>query len=180
MPGRWNLSAPATRAGHGFPLLPLLSGTTRGRDPGSESCPNLWDERVVFHELLQTGHRFSFIKYLNHYRVERSQALLANTDESMASISQEMGFCDQSYFGAVFHRLVGMTPAAYRRRFRNKSASEGRQMDHTPPITASGISLTGTSHRSTADINRQLASSESKSYKDQFRNLIAQSTKLTQ
>jgi AraC-like DNA-binding protein/mannose-6-phosphate isomerase-like protein (cupin superfamily) len=62
----------------------------------------------------------SFMKYLNHYRVERSQLMLVNTDEPMATISQEMGFCDQSYFGTVFRRLVGMTPAAYRRRFRNK------------------------------------------------------------
>ena len=40
----------------------------------------------------------SFMEYLNHYRIERAQALLATTDDSMASISQEMGFCDQSYF----------------------------------------------------------------------------------
>jgi AraC-like DNA-binding protein len=58
----------------------------------------------------------SFMKYLNHYRVERAQALLTNTDESMADISQEVGFCDQSYFGTVFRKIVGTTPAAYRRR----------------------------------------------------------------
>jgi AraC-like DNA-binding protein/mannose-6-phosphate isomerase-like protein (cupin superfamily) len=110
----------------------------------------------------------SFIKYLNHYRVECSQALLANTDESMASISQEMGFCDQSYYGAVFHRLVGMTPAAYRRRFRNKNASDRRQLDHTLPITARRISLTGTQRPSTAEINRQLASFHSEPYIDRF------------
>jgi AraC-like DNA-binding protein len=61
----------------------------------------------------------SFMKYLNQYRIERSQVLLAATEESIADISQELGFCDQSYFGAVFGRLVGMTPAAYRRRYRN-------------------------------------------------------------
>jgi AraC-like DNA-binding protein/mannose-6-phosphate isomerase-like protein (cupin superfamily) len=110
----------------------------------------------------------SFIKYLNHYRVECSQALLANTDESMASISQEMGFCDQSYFGAVFHRLVGMTPAAYRRRFRNKDASDRRQMDHSHPIGSRRISLTGRPGRSTAEINRQLASSPAKPSTDLF------------
>jgi AraC-like DNA-binding protein len=49
------------------------------------------------------------MEYLNHYRIERAQALLANTDDSMASISQEMGFCNQSYFGAVFRRVIGMT-----------------------------------------------------------------------
>jgi AraC-like DNA-binding protein len=67
----------------------------------------------------------SFMKYLNHYRVERAQVLLTNTDESMASISQEVGFCDQSYFGTVFRKIVGTTPAAYRRRLAASSSATG-------------------------------------------------------
>lgn len=63
----------------------------------------------------------SFGKYLSHYRIERAQGLLAVTDEPLASIGQEVGFCDQSYFGAVFRKLVGMTPAAYRQRARENS-----------------------------------------------------------
>jgi AraC-like DNA-binding protein/mannose-6-phosphate isomerase-like protein (cupin superfamily) len=104
----------------------------------------------------------SFMKYLNHYRVERSQVMLVNTDEPMATISQEMGFCDQSYFGTVFRRLVGMTPAAYRRRFRAKHASgngsgNGRpQISSTPPVWPAKPTLAGARPR-TADINRQLA-----------------------
>ena len=39
--------------------------------------------------------------------------LLASTNKPIADIAQEMGFCDQSYFSAVFHKLAGMTPAAY-------------------------------------------------------------------
>jgi AraC-like DNA-binding protein/mannose-6-phosphate isomerase-like protein (cupin superfamily) len=99
----------------------------------------------------------SFMKYLNHYRVERSQVLLVNTDESMASISQEMGFCDQSYFGTVFRRLVGMTPAAYRRRFRTKNASGRAPISPAPPIWPAKASLAGAPRPSTTDINRQLA-----------------------
>jgi AraC-like DNA-binding protein len=60
----------------------------------------------------------SFTAYLNHCRIERAQALLVMTDRPMSEISQETGFCDQSYFGTVFRRVVGMTPAAYRRRYR--------------------------------------------------------------
>ena len=60
----------------------------------------------------------SFTAYLNHYRVERAQSLLTRTDKTISEISQELGFCDQSYFGTVFRRLSGMTPASYRRRSR--------------------------------------------------------------
>jgi AraC-like DNA-binding protein len=60
----------------------------------------------------------SFMAYLNHCRIERAQALLVMTDKSVSDISQEMGFCAQSYFGMVFRKLVGMTPAAYRTKSR--------------------------------------------------------------
>jgi AraC-like DNA-binding protein/mannose-6-phosphate isomerase-like protein (cupin superfamily) len=63
----------------------------------------------------------SFLKYLNHYRVERAQVMLTHTGESIKNICQDVGFCDQSYFGAVFRKIVGITPAEYRRRFRNSS-----------------------------------------------------------
>jgi AraC-like DNA-binding protein len=76
----------------------------------------------------------SFVTYFNHYRVERAQALLANTDESMASISQQVGFCDQSYFGMIFRRIVGMTPVTYRKRVRTSSPNERAQLDHMPPL----------------------------------------------
>lgn len=60
-----------------------------------------------------------FMTYLNHCRAERAQALLTTTDRTISEISQDLGFCDQSYFGTVFRRLVGITPATCRRRFRH-------------------------------------------------------------
>jgi len=61
----------------------------------------------------------SFRGYLNQYRVERAQAALAETNHPISEIAQDMGFCDQSYFGAVFLKVSGMTPLAYRHRHRN-------------------------------------------------------------
>jgi len=72
----------------------------------------------------------SFVAYFNHFRIERAQAMLANTDESMVGISQQVGFCDQSYFGTVFRKIVGMTPAAYRRRVRESNYAGQRQGHH--------------------------------------------------
>ena len=59
-----------------------------------------------------TGH--SFVAYLNRFRVARAQHLLASSDRSIADISLETGFCNQSYFGVIFRRVTGISPLAYR------------------------------------------------------------------
>ena len=66
----------------------------------------------------------SFMKYLSKHRIRRARALLANTDRPIAEISLETGHCDQSYFGGVFRKLVGLTPAAYRRRYQKMRLSD--------------------------------------------------------
>ncbi len=43
--------------------------------------------------------------------------MLVSTPKSISEVSYEVGFCDQSYFGAVFRRIVKITPLAYRRQF---------------------------------------------------------------
>lgn len=57
----------------------------------------------------------SFVTYLNHFRIAKAQQLLVSTEKSIVEISQEVGFCDQSYFGLVFRQLVHMTPLQYRK-----------------------------------------------------------------
>lgn len=106
----------------------------------------------------------SFMKYLNQYRVERAQSLLANTDEPMTRISHEIGFCDQSYFGMVFRRVVGMTPAAYRRRFRNTNAADCAQIHHTPSVASSRFPLLEAPRQVATDIRRPRATPHTKPY----------------
>jgi AraC-like DNA-binding protein len=60
----------------------------------------------------------AFVSHLNRFRIGRAQHLMATTDLTIASITQEVGFCDQSHFGVVFRRYVGMTPREYRDRLR--------------------------------------------------------------
>jgi AraC-like DNA-binding protein len=76
----------------------------------------------------------SFVAYFNHFRIERAQVLLAKTDDSMVSISQQVGFCDQSYFGTVFRKIVGMTPVAYRRRVRSAVCTDQGGANHIRPV----------------------------------------------
>jgi len=67
-----------------------------------------------FHAVTGTG----LITYLNRLRIARAKQLIATTEGSLAGIGQEVGFCDQSYFGAVFRKLAGVTPSEFRRKAR--------------------------------------------------------------
>src|SRR5205809_8068445 len=106
----------------------------------SDAAPTCAMSASHFMSFVEQATGPSFMSYLNHCRVERAQALLVTTEKPMSEISQEMGFCDQSYFGTVFRKLVGMTPAAYRRRFRGAETIPTR-VDHAPPLV-SGVNHT--------------------------------------
>lgn len=52
--------------------------------------------------------------YLNRYRILQAQALLQNTQRSIADVAHLVGFKDQAYFSRVFSKQVGMSPQAFR------------------------------------------------------------------
>jgi AraC-like DNA-binding protein len=55
--------------------------------------------------------------YLIMLRINRAQALLAG-GASPAEAALEAGFSDQAHLGLWFRRLLGVTPASYRRQVR--------------------------------------------------------------
>ncbi len=57
----------------------------------------------------------SFLQYVKHYRLEMAAGLLVNTDRSVLSISEEVGFHNHSYFIRAFKEKFGKTPREYRR-----------------------------------------------------------------
>lgn len=60
----------------------------------------------------KTGKRFS--EHLNDIRIEHARHLLASSSQSISQISEALGYTDQSYFGKIFKKAVGMTPLQYR------------------------------------------------------------------
>lgn len=55
------------------------------------------------------------MKYVNQVRLDAAARLLAEGDQSIASIAQATGFYDHSYFTKQFRSAKGMSPSAYRR-----------------------------------------------------------------
>ncbi len=49
-------------------------------------------------------------------RIDRSKVLLLNRHASLESVADATGFADAVHFGRTFRRLVGTTPAAWRRQ----------------------------------------------------------------
>lgn len=56
-----------------------------------------------------------FSGYLNKLRIGKAKSLLLNSSQTIAEIGSEVGYTDQSYFGRVFKKLVGVTPGRYRK-----------------------------------------------------------------
>jgi AraC-like DNA-binding protein len=68
-----------------------------------------------FRELL----RMTPTEYLLSWRIEAARKQLIETQHSLARIAAECGFADQSHFTKRFRRNTGLTPLAYRKRFKH-------------------------------------------------------------
>ena len=58
------------------------------------------------------------MRYLLRYRIGKAAELLVSTGRKSGDIALSCGFHDLSYFTKLFRRTTGLTPAAYRKRFR--------------------------------------------------------------
>jgi AraC family transcriptional regulator len=57
--------------------------------------------------------------YIVHRRIERAQEMMLVTDEPLASIAIACGLADQSHLTRLFRRIVGISPASWRRSWRS-------------------------------------------------------------
>ncbi len=58
------------------------------------------------------------LAYVQALRIEEAKQLLETTYSPVEAIAAEIGYQDPRYFRALFKRLTGMTPGAYRRKFQ--------------------------------------------------------------
>lgn len=71
-----------------------------------------------FNHRFRTVLRMSPTEYVLSRRIQHARERLTGTSDSIADIGCDVGFFDQSHFTKRFHRFTGMTPLAYRKRFR--------------------------------------------------------------
>lgn len=71
-----------------------------------------------FHRLFTSETGISPGKYVERTRIDAARGLLERTNEGVAGIGPRCGFTTVETFHRSFKRLDGVTPAAYRNRFR--------------------------------------------------------------
>jgi transcriptional regulator GlxA family with amidase domain len=57
------------------------------------------------------------LDYIHGLRLEEAKQMLETSDLPVEAIANEVGYEDASFFGRLFRRKVGLTPAKYRLRF---------------------------------------------------------------
>ena len=60
-----------------------------------------------------------FSEYLNRIRIHHACLYLEKHEMPISSVSEMVGYSDQSYFCRVFKKITGETPSAYRRRHKS-------------------------------------------------------------
>ncbi len=58
------------------------------------------------------------MEYVHTLRLEEAKQLLESSSEAVEGIAQQVGYEDAAFFGRLFRRKVGVTPAQDRKRFR--------------------------------------------------------------
>jgi AraC-like DNA-binding protein len=53
-------------------------------------------------------------RYVMQRRLERAKTLIRRTNQPLAEIAHQVGFCDQSHLTSIFRRETGETPGRYR------------------------------------------------------------------
>ena len=78
------------------------------------------------------------MQYLAQWRMQLASHLLRDSQSSVVSIALEVGYESEAAFARAFKRLVGMPPAAWRRKQGRPTASPGAQAATAPRLDTGG------------------------------------------
>jgi AraC family transcriptional regulator len=122
--GRQSKPSSSNGRTYGLPKLVLRRVVERMRSFDSDlSLQALASEsgysRVHFIRMFKAATGYSPHNYLLNLKLERARDLLKKPSISLIDIALDCGFSSHSHMSRIFHRIVGVTPSAYRRSLRS-------------------------------------------------------------
>lgn len=85
-----------------------------------ELCKELNINKCYFCSVFKKETGYTFINYLNLYKIEKSKELLKNPNLSLLDIALSVGFNNQSYYSTVFKKVTSKTPLEFREEIIKK------------------------------------------------------------
>ena len=91
----------------------------------NESLPNtLFSQMFGYHEyylnrLFQKHTGRTIRQYILDMRISHAKKALLNTDLPLSAIAETVGFNSNSYFSTYFRKTTGLTPAQFRKKYKN-------------------------------------------------------------
>ena len=80
-----------------------------------DAAANVCLSKSYFCKIISKELGYTFTELVSRIRIEQSISYLDKNNMSIAQIAQAVGFEDQSYYTKCFKRVVGVTPAQYRK-----------------------------------------------------------------
>jgi transcriptional regulator GlxA family with amidase domain len=77
----------------------------------------------TFNRRFKQATGFTPIAYTQNLRIEQAKIHLEITDKPIDAIGAAVGYEDSSFFRLLFQRVTGLTPSAYRRKFKGSVAN---------------------------------------------------------
>lgn len=73
-----------------------------------------------FNKSFKTAVGTTPMNYILSIRIRNAQMLLETTDYNISSIASMVGYENAFYFSRLFRKHIGLSPAEYRKTFREK------------------------------------------------------------
>lgn len=80
-------------------------------------------ERSYFSTRFKTETGYTVNDYINKVRLDTAKNMLISSDYSIVQISNTLCFASQSYFCKKFGEATGLTPAAFRRKYKTRQGA---------------------------------------------------------
>lgn len=80
----------------------------------SSICAEVGISQTYLNNVLKNRTGFTFVQYLNNYRIDAACRLLKETDMKIGEVGEAVGFMSTHYFIRVFHSIIGTSPGFFR------------------------------------------------------------------
>ena len=81
---------------------------------------------AYFCKLFKQCFHVNFSTYLNEFRIQKAQSMLANPRINIKDVGIACGYADSNYFSRVFKRVTGETPSEYRLSLMDKNRQSSK------------------------------------------------------